>query len=587
MTARLVVLKFGSSVLSSTARLPAAVHEIYRNYRRGDQVIAVVSAIGSHTNALLQEARALFNADTSDAALAQLLSTGELRSAALLSLALERAGVPAALLDPTEMSLTLAGNRLDGSPINIDVDMLRGTLATTPVAVLPGFIGRHTTGGMALMGRGGSDLSAVFLADMLKADSCVLLKDVDGVYEHDPAIQLDAAPPQRFGTITYEDALKVADVLIQPKAIEYLQRTGNSAVVSALLHEAGTTVGSPVTTTSQPITYRRLRVMLLGLGEVGYGVYQHLDRLPDFFEVVGVLVRDPSRHGDKELPAGVINDDLSALRSRSHDVIVDTCGDQSVTFEFLETSLKDGRAVVTADKRLVAESGAALSALALEFATQFRYSAATGGGAPMLEAIEQAVAAGGIVRLRGVLNGTCNFVLDQQMRGQSLEEAVSKAQSLGLAEADVSRDVSGQDTEDKLRVLVRTAFGGEFDGFPVWRKGLETLSSMDFERAAARGQVIRLVASMDLDGRATVQPEYLTSSDFLAGGHGEDNRLAIVGKGGRAWRVSGKGAGRWPTAESVLADLIDLHTISLRQVISVPAKRRVSQRRETATDACP
>lgn len=577
MPGPLIVLKFGSSVLSSTARLPVLVHEIYRHYRRGEQVVAVVSAIGTHTNDLMQEAQTLVKNTASETAIAQLLSTGELRSAALLSLTLERAGVPCALLDPTEMNLSLWGDRLDGMPNDIDVALFHDTLAIAPVVVVPGFIGRHRTGGPALMGRGGSDLTAVFLAHKLNASACVLVKDVDGIYEFDPATQADVAPPKRFGCISYEDALEVADVLIQPKAIEYMQRFGKSATVSALLQDEGTTVGSFVTTMAEAPPPRRLRVLLLGLGEVGYGVYQHLVQLPEFFEVVGVLVQDLSRHGDKELPGGLISVDLRALRSRSYDVVVDACGDQTVTYDFLKESLKGGRTVVTADKRLVVDHGVLFSRLASRSATQFRFSAVTGGGTPMLEAIEQALADGGIVSLRGILNGTCNFILDQQMRGGLLADAIAEAQSLGLAEADVSRDVSGQDSEDKLRILVRAGFGMERDGFPVQREGIEGLSRTAFEQAAEKGQVIRLVASMDREGIAMVQPECLAAADFLAGGYSEDNRLVVVGKSGRIWKVSGKGAGRWPTAESLLTDLIDLHAPGMRPMAVIPTARRVNQ----------
>ena len=107
MKQRLVVLKFGSSVLSACSRLPAVVHEIYRCYRQGCQVVAVVSAVGRHTDLLLDEAKRITTPVAPDSALAQLLSTGELQSAALLTMALDRAGIPCELLDPTTLGHSL------------------------------------------------------------------------------------------------------------------------------------------------------------------------------------------------------------------------------------------------------------------------------------------------------------------------------------------------------------------------------------------------------------------------------------------------------------------------------------------------
>ena len=165
----LVVLKFGSSVLSECSRLPAVVHEIYRHYRQGRQVIAVVSASGRHTDLLLDEAQRITTPAAPDSALAQLLSTGELQSSALLTMALHRAGIPCELIDVTTIGLILGGDRLDAVPLMLDIDTLRTKLSSTPVLVLAGFIGRHEMGGSALMGRGGSDLTVVFLANQLKA----------------------------------------------------------------------------------------------------------------------------------------------------------------------------------------------------------------------------------------------------------------------------------------------------------------------------------------------------------------------------------------------------------------------------------
>jgi homoserine dehydrogenase len=177
MQQNIVVLKFGSSVLRSAADLPAAVHEIYRWYRDGARILAVVSAIGDTTEQLLMQARQLSPIPDPFAA-AQLLATGERTSAALLGVALVRAGVPARVVDPREIGLKVSGSPLDSEPDSVNAERLLSMLHQYPVLVLPGFFGHTEDGSLHLLGRGGSDLSAVFLSNALRAQRCRLLKDL-------------------------------------------------------------------------------------------------------------------------------------------------------------------------------------------------------------------------------------------------------------------------------------------------------------------------------------------------------------------------------------------------------------------------
>jgi len=174
-TASTVVLKFGSSVLRAAASLPIAVAEIYRHYREGERVIAVVSAFEGVTDALWAEARSLAE-EPDSATLAALVSTGEIASAAQLTLALHRAGVSAEVVDPREVDLTAAGDRGNAMLIGLRVDQVNARLAQTSVLVVPGFFAKSPEGGLTLLGRGGSDLTALYLADALRS-RCILLKD--------------------------------------------------------------------------------------------------------------------------------------------------------------------------------------------------------------------------------------------------------------------------------------------------------------------------------------------------------------------------------------------------------------------------
>src|SRR5262245_38452468 len=193
MKNQVTVLKFGSSVLRSEDDLPTIVHEIYRHYHEGSGVIAVVSAFGDMTDQLMRRAESLCG-QPDQSALAALLATGEATSSALLGLALSRAGIPARLLDAAQVGLRTVGDRLNADPIAIDSARLLGE-ARRAIVVLPGFVGRSENGDTTLLGRGGSDLTALFLAQRLSA-RCALIKDVAGLYTSDPAQVMRAGRPR-------------------------------------------------------------------------------------------------------------------------------------------------------------------------------------------------------------------------------------------------------------------------------------------------------------------------------------------------------------------------------------------------------
>ncbi len=184
MSRKVIVLKFGSSVLQSRADLPQAVHEIYRWIRRQYRVVAVVSAFAGETDRLLgtvDEYR-----DANPEAIARIVATGEEIATAFLTLELDRFGIPAQVLDPGQIQLIAETGSNDTEPVSADIRAIESVLEQGRVAVIPGFVARDRAGRVALFGRGGSDLSALFLAKQLNA-RCRLVKDVDGIYNSDPA----------------------------------------------------------------------------------------------------------------------------------------------------------------------------------------------------------------------------------------------------------------------------------------------------------------------------------------------------------------------------------------------------------------
>jgi len=237
----LTVLKFGSSILRTENDIGLLVEEVHRWLSEKSRVIVVVSAIGKTTDRLMNQA-VQYGENFNQEGVATLASTGELASAALLTLALGRAGIATTILDPARFGLLANGPLLNAELSHADEVPLRLALAQFSVAVVPGFIARSTDGRTALLGRGGSDLTALFLAHRLQAGRCRLIKDVDGLYESDPNAD-GAFQPRRYRSIHWQDALRLRAAVIQHKAIRYAAKEGQPFEVAAPGRKDGTTVG--------------------------------------------------------------------------------------------------------------------------------------------------------------------------------------------------------------------------------------------------------------------------------------------------------------------------------------------------------
>jgi homoserine dehydrogenase len=559
----IVVLKFGSSVLRTRGDLPAAVHEIYRWYRDGHRVIAVVSAIGNTTDLLFAGARDL-SSNPEPYALAELLATGERAAAALLGIALDRVGVRARVVDPRDIELLALGTVLDSEPVEVDREWLKALLIESPVLVVSGFFGYDEKKRLHLLGRGGSDLTAVFLASAIGATRCRLIKDVDGVYESDPAASI-GCQPRRFSSLGYEQALALAGPLIQMKAVHFLKRQRRTAEVAALGASYESHVGFNTTTLADAVTTPPTRVLLLGVGTVGGGVYRRLLAMPEHFRVVGAFVRARFLALAEEVPLTAMQTNEEALQSLECDVVVDALPGLEPSTRLVSAFLSRGIDVVSANKAVITESGPALGTLAARHGASLRYSAAVGGSAPMLEAVRSLAATGEIASMTAILSGTCNFVLEQCEHGAPLCEAVRDAQARGYAEANASEDLSGRDAGRKLRILARHAFGREVDTLSV--EGIVETRLEQLLSDSREGHSLRLLGATSKRNSGKVVAhvclEWIGEDHPLANIGSEWNALAITLVSGETTVVTGRGAGRWPTTEAVMADLLELRRARL------------------------
>jgi homoserine dehydrogenase len=300
---------------------------------------------------------------------------------------------------------------------------------------------------------------------------------------------------------------------------------------------------------------------LIGCGTVGSGVvglWPQAGGAPRGANLLAVAVRHRHKRRSVDLSGVRLTDDaLSVVRDPRVRVVIEATGDTALGYAVACESLSRGKAFVTASKALVAAHGPELEELAAVQETAFGFEAAVGGAVPIVALLRRGLPPGAVRGLRGILNGTCNFVLCALEAGVPFEQALAAARRAGLAEADSSRDTGGQDTADKLLILARLC-GVEIERDSLSVNGIEGLRPADSAFARARGRVLRLLASLRLDGdgvEAEVEPVLVPAGSPLAGARDEENvvLLDLVGAGPLA--LQARGAGSLPTASAVLSDV--------------------------------
>lgn len=545
--APIVVLKFGSSILRSPADAPAVASAVYAHVRAGRRVVAVVSAFGGQTDRLLADARGLGLAHENDL-LPGYVALGEEKAAALVAIACDRIGLDAAALSVRELGVVAEGPAEHARPSALRGEALREALDRHQAVIVPGFGAVRPDGRLALLGRGGSDLTAVFLAAELGLDKVRLVKDVDGLYDHDP--KAPGAPAQRYRRIDWEGARRLGGQLVQRDAIDLGQDRAVEIEVAALDRAEGTVIGARSAPPGPAPVHAPIRVAVAGCGVVGGGAISRLLDDPRF-DVVGVLVRDPNKARDVDCPADLFVADPADLLARKPDVVLEALSDGAAGHALIRAALQAGCDVASANKQAVAADPAGLLSLAEERGLRLFWSASVGGGSPMIETVRAARAAGPIAAFEAVLNGTCNFMLERLGQGAAFDEALADARAAGFAEEDPSSDLEGHDSAAKVRLLAFEAFG----------RAPDEVSKDVLSPSTPVGPHVRQIGACRADGdalSAAVALDPDCAEPLFRTLKGERNALRVVGADGRVWRCRGRGAGRWATTESLLADLADI-----------------------------
>ncbi len=307
----------------------------------------------------------------------------------------------------------------------------------------------------------------------------------------------------------------------------------------------------------------KLRLGLIGLGTVGSGVYKSAMEF-DNLEIVKIAVRNLNKPRSVEVPAEKLTDNpYDVVTDPNIDVVVELMGGVEPAWDYIKTALENGKHIVTANKELLAKRGEELFNLSEEHNRVVLYEAAIAGGIPIIMPIKTILAGNKIHKIQAILNGTTNYILTKMdMQGASYEEVLKEAQTLGYAETDPTGDVEGFDAAYKITTLATIAFNSRIKFENVYREGITKIRKEDIKKADELGYKIKLIASATIDENnnadARVHPMLVPKHKMLAHIDYVINAVEMSGHPIGSIVLSGPGAGEFPTASSVMGDILSI-----------------------------
>lgn len=314
-----------------------------------------------------------------------------------------------------------------------------------------------------------------------------------------------------------------------------------------------------------------IKIALMGFGTVGVGIYKIIENkkddliniLNEDLEIKKILVRDITKIRkitvDKSLLTSNPNE---ILDDPEIDIIVEVIGGMNPTYEYICRALANGKHVVTANKEVVSEHLQELLELAKENNKKFLFEASVGGGIPIIKELKQIAAINDITEIKGILNGTSNFILSQMMsKNISFKESLSLAQELGYAEANPVNDIEGNDAARKLSILSSIAFKTNIDKKHVEYRGISSIDKVDIFNFKNMNKSVKLMATAMLENTeicACVEPVLLSEKSQFYKVEDNNNMVSVIGDNIQNLQFFGRGAGEKPTANAIVGDIIDI-----------------------------
>ena len=315
---------------------------------------------------------------------------------------------------------------------------------------------------------------------------------------------------------------------------------------------------------------RDVNIGVVGLGNIGSGTLRILaegaDRIAGklgfHLRVAAVcdLLIDSKQIPEALGPVLKTNDWRRVIDHPGLDIVVELVGGTTVAAKIIDAAIASGKSVVTANKELMAKSGAEIWGRAIKAGTNIAMEASVAGGIPIHAVLREGISGDRVMALYGILNGTSNYILtEMEQHGSTLESVLAEAQRLGYAEADPTNDIEGFDARSKLAILSALAFGEKITPADIFTVGIRRVSPMDFQYAHRLGHTIRLLcaARQTPEGLIlSVRPALIPQTAILASVRSSYNAIWVQGYYGEDTFYYGRGAGPNPTGVAVVSDLM-------------------------------
>ena len=303
-----------------------------------------------------------------------------------------------------------------------------------------------------------------------------------------------------------------------------------------------------------------MKIAILGLGTVGFGVYdiiQKSEYLKDI-EVKYILDKDSSK---QDLVKSKVTSSIDEILSdKEIEVVIECMGAKNFSYKCIKEALLASKSVVTANKEVIAEHINELTEIKNKRNVSLYYEASVGGGIPIIKPLHNAAIVNEVSEIKGILNGTTNYILTKMsVEGLSFEEALKLAQINGFAEADPTADLEGLDMVRKIAILSSIGYKSEIDPEKVSHFGISNLSDKDIKYADSKNSVIKLIASsklVDNNVELKIEPVFVQKGSMIASVNYEFNVIEVKTNINDKLTFMGKGAGRYPTANAMVNDLI-------------------------------
>ena len=321
------------------------------------------------------------------------------------------------------------------------------------------------------------------------------------------------------------------------------------------------------------MSVKKIGIGIVGLGTVGSGLIEiikknnniYKNKYKTDFSINGISAKNRNKKRNFSIKGYKWFDNpIKMTELPNIDIIVELIGgSDGLALKLAKESLKRRKYFVTANKALIAKHGIKIFELSQKYNAKFSFEAAVGGGIPIIRLINNSIIVGKIKNIYGILNGTCNYILTK-MRENNLQfnKALKEAQNLGFAEANPKDDINGTDTAYKLAILSNLAFGVNTKVSDIYTEGISKIEEIDIKMAQKLGYKIILLGISNLKNNKVMQrvhPSLVSNNSMISKVDNELNTIIIDDEVADKIMVVGKGAGKRPTAASIMADILNIH----------------------------